>query len=489
MTPIIANSQVTTRSLVCRYDNIIGDRIVFGTNLKNYTYVTCSHTSDDRSCFIVKNLKRSVTKAFYTTQHVTPIPGRHNIGYLVSDIDVHQSVCWFCGTKWEETGGYVYDPNGLAYPETIFCSYVGWFNMFDALDNGGGYFNIVEFNNVYNFNLKKLVAEDSYYIVAIADNKILELYNYQNNSFSYRIGSTTWGDETFQDVAIAGDTVITLSRFYDTSYYFYYHDYFSLRYGQVLNFINNNHQYPYDTYYLVGNDTWARFRDIDPIKMTHMCTDNDVVISYLASYSDQNTIYPIPGHIVMFHIPNAGIYPSENINSTDSYTYRTLKDADKSACYGTETCMALLMDDSTGMQVLRYPILGRGYGSYMDTIKRISSPCLDAIAMGRAYNDNKYWLTAAGTFLANNKVAEVQDLDIRSSGVPSRPLSCFNIVHGSFYSGESNTFLPVMNRPLNYSVGSKPVLSYQYTSFDVQKTNTCRNGLIPISSGEPEISE
>lgn len=478
-----------------RYDNILGEKTIIRTNEKNYTYVTCSHTSDDRSCFIVKNLKRAeITKAFYTSQHVNPLPPFiSNIGYWVSDIVVTPTQCWFCGTKWEETGNYIYTGSSpYLCPETIFCSYVGWFDLFDVVDYGAGDFNVVEFNNIVDLYLKKLVVCGSS-VTAISDDKILEMYNIQNNSCSYRLGSPNWCNETFVDIVLSGDSVITVSRFNNPSAYFYYHDFFALRYGPTANnnFISNNNAYMFDTYNMVGGDTWARFFQLESIKMTTMCNKRDAVVSYLAR--DVNSNNPIPGHLVMIHIPNENAHPSEIITSDDTSRYRTLKDASSSSCnYGNNMCMSFLLDDSTDRQILRYPIPGRGYGNFPDTIKRVGSPRLDAIAVGHYYDENApdyYWLMAAGVFLSDNKVAEVQDRGIRA--IPERQhKTCLNNINGSFHSQScmSNSWYDT-NKPLSISSsGARPIMQHPFSSFAVQTTTMCNTGssqMLEIS-GETE---
>ena len=367
---------VAQYSKIFKYDNIAGDRSLIASDTKGYYITSCSHTSDGRSCFMIENRQNNTTIHFYTSQQGTPAPGVSYCGYIVNDITVDNHDCWFCGTKWVRTGNFIYDTNGLLFPETNFYGYVGRFGLMDVL-NGNYSFDITILNNF--IEPRKLVVTDGIATI-IGGRLIAELTPVGGGQYSYKYGISSHDCEVFMDIVNTGDTIVTLSRYNDINHPIHYKDYFGLRYGTPGNLINTSDTvFNYDVYFTFGEfDTRARFDTVSPIFLCPTGTGSGVTVSYIPT--NKNTLYPIYGRLLMFMIPGKNKTISKIIYSYDTCRYTEIKQVKFSPFAHSQKFTAVLLHDSTGRSVLRYPMLHHTPNwTVHDTIKQIASPYVEAI--------------------------------------------------------------------------------------------------------------
>ncbi len=309
-------------SATLRFNDIKGQHVLTAAHNKSKYFVTCSHTDDNRSCFLVENVVTGARKKFYTTAHVEPSMFYTCSGYIVNEMEIDNEYnCWFCGSKWVRTGQYVYNTQGLLVPDTVRYGYIGRFDLHDVM-NGSGNLEIMTIGN--SFNLEHFTLTDDGSLYATEE---MMIYKIQPNSAGYSVekGFINHTNQNgslvcrFMDVVCSGDTVITLALCVDSNHYFHYHDMFFLNYGTRSNFFAGNNTYPYDTYDAY-NDRRARRWTNAPVFLTKTNKGCGVVVSYIT----ENTDYPLhdfPGKLIMFHFPGELTGPTEIIHNDDTDVY------------------------------------------------------------------------------------------------------------------------------------------------------------------------
>ena len=486
-TLFLINSVAAQNSRTYRYDAIKGTKILTEAHEKNTFFVTCSHTSDGRSCFLIEYSGSNTRKSFYTTPYVAPTPHAIASGYIVNDMVIARDyTCWFCGEKWVRTGQYIYNSNGLAYPETVYYSYVGKFSLQNAI-NGGGNYETMTFSPDYT--MENIAVSKSGIVTVTGGRYLWEFSPNTDGSYNYKVGESSQNSEVFVDVVCRTDTVVVLSRFNNPDHYFYYHDMFALRYDTPYNFVgNNNTMYRYDTYY-INYDHSCGFDTLSPIKLCSINTGSGVAVAYVTPRCDfpynnatDATSYSIsPGKLLLYKFDKKNTIPSKIIYSTDTATYTKIKDLSASVFDNNYYFIALLLEDSINRSIIRYPILNHFF-SISDTIKTISTIQLDEI---QAYQNSSTLannLMGAGFAMNNqNKLSEAFDFAIHSQS----PFSFFYCLTNSFgvlnYINSPN---PSIKTTQNYLInqitsGIISPTSTQYASTDAVQTLTC--GPIPIS--------
>ena len=149
----------------------------------------------------------------------------------------------------------------------------------------------------------------------------------------------------------------------------------NLRRGNPQIFFAGNNTYPYDTYDAY-NDRRARRWTNAPVFLTKTNKGCGVVVSYIT----ENTDYPLhdfPGKLIMFHFPEELTEPTEIIHNDDTDVYVRIKDIKSSDSSLGKSFMAVLLEDSYGKSVVRFPRVGTGalFNTTMSNQKR-SLPCI-----------------------------------------------------------------------------------------------------------------
>lgn len=359
-----------------RFDDTKGDRVVAAAHVKYKNFVTCSHTDDDRSCFLVENFEYNTRKKFYSTAHVEPSMQYSCSGYIVNEMVVDAGyTCWFCGSKWVRTGQYVYTIEGLLVPETLYYGYVGRFNV-DALNTGGN-MEIMTVDGSYN--LQHFALTPSGDIYATEDNLIYHFAPAAGGGYNVDRGFINHeGAEKFMGVVCTGDTIVTLVRCLEPSHFFRFHDMFYLGCGPRSDFINSNIVNYFDVYIAYG-DRRARMETDAPIHLTATNKGNGVVVSYIAE-NDEIPDISFPGKLLMFHFPNIyqGARP-EILHNTDTGTYVRIKDIRSSDSVRGNPFLAALLEDNHGNSVWRLPIIGGAYSDFYDTVRKVQYPSMESI--------------------------------------------------------------------------------------------------------------
>ncbi len=318
-------AQFSNNSIDCNH-SVVGDRTLIRMDHSREYIVTCSHTENDCSKFSVSTT--DITKHFTTTNY---IPNPHfspyaplNQGYVVKDMRIVGTTCWFVGVHWWETGNVVYG-FGFGSPGEWEVKYGGFVGRFDVRDvvNGSGQYEILTIPGTRE--LTRLAAYSGG-ITAVGKNmfgvsKLVELEYYSSGQSRFSVGQSSYAEEVFMDVVNASGRIVVLSRFNNPSHYMYYRHYFGLRYGNIGNFFNthNNNLYCYDNYYPFP-DASASFAGLDPIFLNYTNSGNEVLVSYLG------TTGPLNGELIMYRIPSEGVRPAEVQYSAGGYTYSAIRD-------------------------------------------------------------------------------------------------------------------------------------------------------------------
>lgn len=481
-----------------RFDDVKGTRVLTAAHEKNKIFVTCSHTDDDRSCFLVENVENSVAgvrKKFYTTAHVEPSSYYTCSGYIVNDMKVDNNYqCWFCGTKWVRTGQYIYNTQGLLVPDTVRCGYIGRFNLDEVL-NGGGNLEIMTIDGCSNVEHFAFTEDGGIY--ATGEMMVYKIYpsttgysvekgviNHTNLSGQY-VGR-------FMDVVVSGDTVITLALCVDSGHYFHYHDYLFLSYGTAGSFITDNNTHPYDTYDAYGDRRTRRWSNA-PVFLTKTYRGCGVVVSYIT----ENTDYPLhdfPGKLIMFHVPGELSGPKEIIYNDDTDVYVKIKDIKSCDSLFGSSFMAVLLEDSYGKSVVRFPRVGTGTTWLSDTIRKVQNPKYESIYPFRNPDSQPRMnpsVSVAGYYPQNqNRVARNTKYNVRNENTRLGvvPWNCYVTSYGFWkidhygppYNQKSrNTEFNIV--PYGNGSVHAEFVSYQFTSESASLTFMCSEPIpIPI---------
>ena len=443
---LTAEAQISY-SKMTQFDSIYGVNTIIRTNHTFSHFVTGINTSDGRSCFVVDN--GSTYKSFYTTQHVTMVPGVSlNTGYVVKDIqmEVNGTTCWFCGMKWMETGTLVYDIHGLGTWDTVFCGFIGRFDAVDVM-NGSGDFEIMEIEGTYC--LDKLAAWNTGAAAVGTDDygrsRVVELIPSGSNTYKYKVEKSTRTDEVFMDVVNANGKIVTLSRFNSSISNSYYTNYFGLRYGNPSSFITTSSTlYLYNTADAFGNKA-ATFTSLKPVQLSYTNKDKEVVVSYFGDFFSVLVVPWLKGRFLSYHIPSEGATNIKLIYNQDTNTYKKLYEVQFNQPLTTKTYMAALMEGSNCNSVLRFPYLNRT-SAYNDTMLYINyAPKVESLAPYQT-NSSGMELAATGRYhFSYQRIVDFREFEIHDHLSMWNNNNCFLLDYGtfkpvSFTSGTTETY-------------------------------------------------
>ena len=434
-----------------RFDDTRGDRVVAAAHVKYKQFVTCSHTDDDRSCFLVENFENNTRKKFYSTEHVEPSMQYSCSGYIVNEMVVDDGYnCWFCGSKWVRTGQYVYTIEGYLVPETNYYGYVGRFAL-SAVQNGGGNMEIMIVDSSYN--LQHFALTPSGGIYATEDNMIYHFTPAAGGGYNVTRGIINHtAVEKFAGVVCTGDTLVTLARCLNPVHTLHYLDNFYLNYGTTSSFITSNTTLRFDVHEAFINASLARMGIDTPLHLAATNEGSGVVVSYITENEDHPG-YSYPGKVIMFHFPYVhtdGPYP-EILHNTDTGTYVRIKDIKSSDSVWGNPFMAVLVEDNHGNSVWRLPILGSAYSNFYDTVRSVKYPSMESIIPfrnpGIAIHKSSLYLSGYYPF-SQGKVARNISYNLRNdnSRVNKIPIGCYTASPGQWEVDPSHSnALPVNN--------------------------------------------
>ena len=460
-------------SKITQFNNVNGENTIIRTNRVFSHFVTCSNTSDGRSCFVVDN--GSSYKFFYTTQHVTMIPGVSlNTGYVVKDMQMEfdGTTCWFCGIKWAETGTLVYDINGSGTWDTVFCGFIGRFDAVDVM-NGSGSFEIMEIDGTYC--LDKLAAWNTgAAAVGIDDygrSRVVELIQSGTNTYKYKVEKSTRTDEVFMDIANANGRIVTLSRFNSSISNSYFKNYFGLRYGNPSYFVSTSSTlYLYNTANVFGNNA-ATFTSMNPVHLSYTNKDKEVVVSYLGDYFSAFVAPWLKGHLLSYHIPSEG---ANNITMTynqDTNTYRKIYEVKFNQPLTTKTYMAALLEGSDGNSVLRFPYLNRT-NAYNDTMLYINyAPKVESVAPYQTSSSGMEIAATGRYHYSYQRIVDIREYEIHDHLSMWNNNNCFFFFFWTF-------------KPVSFTSGSTETCTLQV----VNSEQNCHFSQFSFTSTTPDTS-
>ena len=473
-----------------RFDDVEGDRVLTAADVKYKHFVTCSHTYDDRSCFVVEDFETGQKKKFYTTPHVEPSMFYTCSGYIVNEmtVDVGRN-CWFCGTKWERTGQYVYSLEGLLVPETLYYGYVGRFNLNDVM-LGSGNFDIMIVDSSYNLEHFALTRNGG--IIATEEFFVYEMTHAPGGGYNVTRGKITHPDNggRFMGVVCTGDTVVTLARCMNQTHYFHFHEMFYLGYGQTDNFVASNSVYCFNVYEAY-NDRRARMETDAPIHLTATNKGSGVIVSYITENTDL-PYYAFPGKMILFHFPYINVPHPEIVHTMDTGFYAKLKDVKSSDSIRGNSFLAALLEDNYGNSVWRFPILESYSAVIYDTVRKVQNPRLESIIPFRNpdYNQRPSFCVSGYYPLYQNKVARNITYNHRNE-TPQRDLTqiiCYTTSPGYWWVEYS---LLGMWQEQNFTIGYRSLYTSSFeqvpfVSEGVITTLMCGFHIIPIQDCEDE---
>lgn len=473
-------------SVLYRYNNLSGNRILMESNPENTYSVTCFHTSDDRSCFIVRNHDYSSVKYFYTTSAPAPgvIPGPNykKTGYIINDVhSTWTGWCYFCGVAWEETEVTMYDPIGGIYFErdTSRVGFIGVINL-DSVLNGTGCMEIIKIPETKELSK---ITEKPGGVVSIGTLSsgnnpcVVEsiINHYPSSYYSYRIATSQALGEVFINTVTTNNKVVVLSRYSSLSNEYNYKYRFGLRYGGYYDFISGNNTVQLYDVRGVFHDNSTKFDGVSPMCIAYPHVNNEVRVSYLVT---ANTSFK--GKFLMFQIASEG---DENvgISYNQNGSYAKLKEM---KYYwpnypGVTVCkMFLLLKDSLDNSIIRFTNPNWNFSSSVDYLISSNNPNIESIAPFQQYvNDSR--VAAAGYYPNNsNKISDYQETIATNSFGQGTCLTHSLGSVSNFYSDFQNNHFVENNSQLTLHTNSKYGVPerIEYEVSTPTKTKKCENG-------------
>ncbi len=463
-------------SLIEKYNSSRGTNVITRYNDVDNYLVTCAKNMYGNSFFIVQD--GSVKRTF----DMPVTTGNFNvsgIGFVVNDVQIYGSTCWFCGTNWEETYELVYPPEIGAPPYLVFktknAGFIGRFDIAQALTGVAQlHISIIgEANGDTVSRLDKLATYGTGVVsignIDTTDTPVLvEFTDTPTGICNFTVWRPDYGGEQFVDVESTNGRIVTLSRYKDTLNSNFFHWNYGLRYGTPGNFIlTGNTVYMYDTYYPFL-DGRARFTGMDPIVLSSVHQGHDVTVSFVVN---NNTSFN--GRFVVYHIPSAGAVPLDVVFNRTHINYSIVKDADFNNPMTFNTYMSLLLEDHQGNSVLRFPYLNQSPMIQYDTVWSILEPRIESLA---AYQNmsNRLNLYAGGYYSQDaNKIAEFNEIMLHDHFMINN--DCMEHDRGELQS--VHTYEPPTTPPhplVNMFSQTSEYMKFQYKAPEVEAQIECR---------------
>ena len=178
----------------------------------------------------------------------------------------------------------------------------------------------------------------------------------------------------------------------------------------------------------------------------------------------------------MFHVKGKNKPFSTILLSSDTSRYAEIKRVKTCPYTSTQAFTTVLLHDSIGRSILRYPILNHAPSSSVaDTIKRLTYPYLDDVRnFTDCMNSNLCTSICTGHFPNfSNKSTLVFDSRIHYTS-STQPKSCFFSLLGQFsYLRPEMTNKPSRNYPISSTSSTVELTGYPYTTTDASENTTC----------------
>lgn len=463
-------------SEVYKYTQSVGDSVLIRTNQARSYRVISFHDSHKCSSFIVDN--NTTRRGFATTSYNTaPTPGCLHKGYVVKDMAVLGTTCWFCGYEWIETGRTLYTLEGLQYPEVLHYGYVGRFNVVDVI-NQVGTFEVMRFADTRV--LTSLAVYDGG-LSAVGQllnfNKTCFLEMKENSSgtgvYHCRIDSSSYHEEEFMDVVWAGGKVVTLSRFDNPQHVMFYKYRFGLRYGSPLDFTNTSTKiYCYDVSSMTANMTDGCFDGLKPVRLAYANCNNEVIVSYLGSKAG-NINNPFAGKVLSYRVPSEGSNTVMYSYSQGSGVYSELKDVRYSVPTGNTSLVSFLLEDSLGQSVIRYPNLSQT-GTRYDTIIYTDVYNLESVM---PLNSGNFMSIYAAGNNATKNIVEVREFEVNNYLSIWPQYNCLSVGYGEWKVFiRTNTDSPRIETMIVISEENRTFSQKNYIKTNGYRGMICENG-------------
>ena len=471
----ISNAQY---SELDQYTSHKGTDVLIRTDYSRTYFVTHYQKAGKYCNFIVSH--GDTTRYINLMQAFENVSMIHNHGYEIKDMRILGQECYFCGTKWEETGNLIYNLDGTITYETVNKGIVGRFDVRDVM-RGEGSYEIMKIDTTRCLNKLAVLSGRALAVGTLFDGYTpclvyLREANYASGEtdYSYRVITSNITGETFSDVTASNNKFIVVSRydiFAGTNHYKYR---FGLRYGTGYDFFSSNTGvFDYNIQNVIGNEG-ASFVSMEPVLVTSTKTENEVVVAYINRKLSNRQGMPI-----FYKIPSPGSNISKILIALEngSVKYKTLREIQYNNTLVSTARMVALLEDSNGNSVLRFPdwnIMENWY----DTALYTSSYKLQSIAPFQ-YLSSSLELRAAG-YDPNNqkKVVQLFTYDIHGYKGRWATLSC--IQYNQKVIEEIRNFnapvTSVESSPTNYYL--KPHILFtqvSFTSRNVAKSNLCSN--------------
>lgn len=218
--------------------------------------------------------------------------GTRDGGYIVRDKKIVGDTCWVCGSVWRETGERIYGLQGQVSREVLYTGFVGYF--LPSMAQGENAMKYVTVPGTQCLN-KMVVYPNG--LAAIGEYEldrrlVVELTRESDNTWSYRLGRSTYGEEVFMDITYTGGKtecgrdvrvpkVVVLSRFDNPQHYMYYTNGIGLRYGTPGSFISTSqHLYCYFTSGITGGSELG-FGPEEPLVFDKTYHGEGVAVGYI----------------------------------------------------------------------------------------------------------------------------------------------------------------------------------------------------------------
>ena len=431
--------------------------------------VTSVYGTDGRTFFIVSD--GTTTRRFYTSP--TAMGQLHPYGYRVYDVQIEGGQCYFCGTRWKETGGVMYTIDGYAYPEVDSAGFIGRFSLAEAL-SGGGTMDTMSVKKMRSVQ-RVIACGSGMKALAITDNGLSHILDIGYQLFaedSTDVYKSSDENEGFMDMVRSNGLIVTLSRYTSMAASVFHQQMFSLRTFK---------ESPIDTMYVslydykvsvITGNTWTGFTGVAPIRLASNENNNTLEVGYIIKKDG-----PLKGHFILYNIPYAGMMPTAVLWNDDTMTYRSLLDLRFNLVSGSVAYPVLVLEDSLGQTFLRVPCIVAG-SSYYDTTLATAPYRIESVATYNGlYSTPK--LFAIGYHPADGKkVVQMQ----RSNSRPwyylyPIPRDCLTKHRTHIFSRQPSNGLILRSRGLQ-KLDKKELRHgiYTYTSTGAGKTKKCEDG-------------
>lgn len=466
-------------STLDRFNSHKGIDVLIRTDYSRTYFVTYEGQTSSSNCrFIVQH--NDTTRYMNLLQNYENSLPNPMQGFEIKDMRIIGQECYFCGCKWVETGNIIYNLDGTMTFERKREGIIGRFDVRNVIRNGGSY-EIMEIDTVRCLNKLAVLSGRALAVGTLYDGYTPCLfylrevyYSSGETDYNYRVITSNISGETFSDVTASDNKFIVVSRYNTLAGTTQYKYRFGLRYGTGYNFFSTNTGiYDYNIQNVLGNEG-ASFVTMEPALITSTKTDDEVVVGYINRKLSNRQGMPI-----FYKIPYSGSNISKILVALEygDVKYNKLKEIQYNNKLVSTSRMVVLLEDSYGNSVLRFPDWNIVENWY-DTALYTSSYKLQSIAPFQYLSSSLELLTAGYEPNNQNRVVQLFTYDIHGYKGKWATLSC--IPYSKKTIEEIRNFnAPVtsVESPLNNYFLKSHILFTQvsFTPQNTSESNICNN--------------